>query len=298
MTCAALRAGTTRPRTGAGQGVCHTSSSEIKTVFRRFSESTKEMIREQLEFRELLMRMTMRDLVLRYKQSMMGFGWAIFMPLLNTILFSMVFTRIARVETPVAYPLFAYLGLTAWNLTASALRFSALSLTSNTSLVTKVYFPREVFPFSAVLVAIADAAVAAIVLVGMMLYYGAPFHATLFLIPVVLAVQLIFTAALALLLAMANLFYRDVKYVFEILVTVGMFASAVVYPVDGIGGRLGLVLNLNPMTQIIAAYRSLVFAGTVPDMTVFAVTAAGSLALLVATWTWFHACEYRFAENI
>jgi ABC-type polysaccharide/polyol phosphate export permease len=256
------------------------------------------MVSEQVEFRELLVRMTVRDLLIRYKQSLMGFGWAVFMPLLNTLLFSIVFTRVARVDTPVPYPLFAYLGLTAWNLTASALRFSALSLTSNGSLVTKVHFPREVFPFSAVLVSLADAAVASIVLVGLMLYYGAPFHATLVLLPVILAVQVAFTAALSLLLSMANLFYRDVKYVFEILVTVWMFSSAVVYPVDGIGGRLGTVLQINPMTQIVNAYRSVVFTGVVPDAGPFAATAAGSLLLLALIWLWFHASEYKFAENI
>jgi lipopolysaccharide transport system permease protein len=257
-----------------------------------------EMVREQIEFRELLVRMTIRDLLIRYKQSVMGFGWAVFMPLLNTLLFSIVFTRVTKVETPVAYPLFAYLGLTAWNLSASALRFSALSLTSNSSLVTKVHFPREVFPFSAVLVSLVDTLVASLVFVGMMVYYDAPLHATVLFVPVILAVQVVFTAALSLLLAMANLFYRDVKYVFEILVTIWMFASAVVYPTDGIGGRLGLVLELNPMTQIINAYRSVVFAGTVPDGAMFGATAAGSLLLLAATWVWFHASEYKFAENI
>jgi lipopolysaccharide transport system permease protein len=258
----------------------------------------KEMVSEQIEFRELLVQMTIRDLLIRYKQSLMGFGWAIFMPLLNTLLFSIVFTRVTRVETPVAYPLFAYLGLTAWNLTASALRFSALSLTSNSSLVTKVHFPREVFPFSAVLVSLVDALVASVVLAGLMFYYGAPLHSTALLVPAILAVQIVFTAAISLLLAMANLFYRDVKYVFEILVTVWMFASAVVYPTDGIGGRLGLLLELNPMTQIINAYRSVLFAGTVPDAGTFGATAFGSLLLLAVIWTWFHASEYKFAENI
>src|ERR671927_4505 len=99
------------------------------------------MIGEQLEFRELLVTITRRDLMLRYKQTVMGFGWAICTPLLNTIVFSVIFMRVAPLDTPVPYPVFALCGLTAWNFSASALRFASNSLTGNPSLVTKVYFP-------------------------------------------------------------------------------------------------------------------------------------------------------------
>src|SRR4051812_5347340 len=99
----------------------------------------REVILEQIEFRELLVQIICRDLILRYKQTAMGFGWALLMPLLNTLVFSIVFTRVAPVHTRVAYPLFAYSGLLVWNFTASALRFSVTSLTANGSLVTKVY---------------------------------------------------------------------------------------------------------------------------------------------------------------
>ena len=127
--------------------------------------SVAEMLREQVEYRELLATIVRRDLMLRYKQTVMGFGWALFMPLLNTIIFSVIFMRVAPVETPVPYPVFAFCGLAAWNFFASALRFAVSSLTSNPSLVTKVYFPREIFPFSAVLVALVDFAVASTMLV-------------------------------------------------------------------------------------------------------------------------------------
>ena len=117
------------------------------------------MFGEQLEYRELLYQMTLRDLLLRYKQTVMGFGWAVFMPLVNTAVFSVIFTRVAIIETPVPYPLFAFCGFLFWNFFASSLRFSVLSLTGNSNLVTKVYFPREIFPFSAVLVCLVDLAV-------------------------------------------------------------------------------------------------------------------------------------------
>src|SRR5437868_11801877 len=111
----------------------------------------REMLTELFDYRELLYQMTTRDLLLRYKQTVMGFAWAIFMPLLNTAVFSVIFTRVAPLQTPVAYPLYAYCGLWAWNFFASSLRFAVVSLTSNPNLVSKVYFPREIFPFSAII---------------------------------------------------------------------------------------------------------------------------------------------------
>src|SRR5580693_4222084 len=177
----------------------------------------REMLLEQLEFRELLYRMTARDLILRYKQTVMGFGWAIFMPLINTVLFSVVFTRVTKIETPVPYPVFAYCGLWAWNFFASSLRFCVVSLSGNPNLVGKVFFPREIFPFTAVIVALVDFAVAWVPLVGLMVYYRILPSSTIVLLPAVLVVHVAFTAAMGLVLSMANLFYRDVKYLFELV---------------------------------------------------------------------------------
>ena len=258
----------------------------------------KEMLTEQVEYRELLYQMTLRDLLLRYKQTAMGFGWAIFMPLVNTAVFSVIFTRVARIETPVPYPLFAFCGFLFWNFFASALRFSVLSLTGNSNLVTKIYFPREIFPFSAVLVCLVDLLVGSTVLIGLMFYYGVGVTPAVFFLPVVLAVLLAFTAGLALLLAMSNLYYRDIKYLFEVAITVWMFATSVVYPTGVVGGRLGALLAINPMTQIIEAFRSILLYGQLPNPSAFAATAVLSFIVLAAGWHIFHRAEFTFAENI
>lgn len=260
----------------------------------------KEMLREQLDYRELLYQIVRRDLLIRYKETIMGFGWAVFMPIVNTVLFSIVFTRVApgAVNVHVPYPVYSYSGLLAWNGFASALRFSVASLTSNPNLVGKVYFPREVFPFSTVLVAAVDMAVGTIPLVILMAYYRiAPSWALLFL-PVLVVVQLVFTAGVALFLAMANLFFRDVKYLFEVVVTMWMFATAVLYPVDQVGGWLGVALKLNPMTPIVVGYRAILFDGRLPDPWSLAAVAALSVVILAVGWITFHRSEYRFAENL
>jgi lipopolysaccharide transport system permease protein len=259
----------------------------------------REMIQEQFQYRELLFQMTKRDLVLRYKQTVMGFGWAIFMPLVNTVLFSVIFTRVAKVDTGgIPYTLYAFSGLLVWNFLASSLKFAVNSLTTNTNLVAKVYFPREIFPFSAVIVCLVDTAVASLVLVAMLIYYQVPPTWQLVWLPVVVAVSVAFTAGMSLLLAMGNLFYRDVKYLFEIVLTVWMFATSVLYPVEHVGGRTGAILRFNPMTPIVEAYRDVLIRGQAPFNEPFLYAAVVALVLLGCGWIVFHRAEFRFAENI
>lgn len=267
-------------------------------MLRRLRADFREMFTELVVYRELLYSIAWRDLLLRYKQTVMGFGWALFMPVLNTIVFSVIFMRVARVDTGMPYPLFAFTGLFAWNLFASSLRFSLSSLTGNSELVTKVYFPREVFPFANILVSLIDFFVGLLLLVVMMIYYRVAPSWTILFLPVVLLVQLAFTGGCALLLALGNLFYRDIKYLFEIVLTVWMFATSVVYPVQLVGGRAGAILAYNPMTPIIEGYRSVLLRGELPPAGPFLVTAVTSVIVLAGGWLVFHRAEITFAENI
>jgi lipopolysaccharide transport system permease protein len=258
----------------------------------------REMAAEQVHYRELLWQMIVRDIRLRYKQTVMGFGWAVFMPLLNTAVFSVIFTRVAPINVGVPYPLFAYCGLMVWNFFASALRFSVVSLTSNPNLVSKVFFPREIFPFSVIIVCLLDFAVASLVLVALMIYYRVPPTAQIVWLPLVVATHVAFTAGVALLLSMGNLFYRDVKYLFELVVTIWMFATSVLYPAGTIGGKLGLIVQYNPMTPIIDGYRGALIGSPMPDPASMAYAALLSLVLLAGSWVLFHRSEFEFAENL
>jgi lipopolysaccharide transport system permease protein len=275
------------------------SAATRTTRFERLRADVHEMFAELAEYRELLLQLARRDLTVRYKQTVMGFAWALFVPVLHTAIFTVIFTRATTIDTGgVPYPIFAYSGLLPWVFFATSLRFAIVSLTANTNLVTKVYFPREMFPFAAVLVAFVDFAVGATVLVALMIYYGVEPSWTLLFIPVVLVVQVLFTLGLSLLLSMANLFYRDVKYVFEVLLTVWMFATSVVYPIGLIGGTLGRVLQLNPMSTIIDSYRDVIIRGVLPPAAPFAAVAVLAVATLAIGWMSFHRAEFRFAENI
>lgn len=258
----------------------------------------REMLAEQVHYRELLYEMTRRDLLIRYKQTIMGFGWAVFTPLVNTAVFSVIFTRVASIETPVPYPVFAYCGLLAWNFSASTFRTSVGSLTSNAGLITKIYFPREIFPFSAMIVAFVDLAVGSSVLIALMIWYGVAPSPYIVLLPLVVLAHAMLTASVSLLVAMGNLFFRDVKYIFEVVVTLWMFATPVVYPIDAVGGRLGLLLTLNPMTPIIDGYRDVVLGTGRPEVAALAFTMLFSFLALMAAWLLFHRSEFEFAERI
>lgn len=256
------------------------------------------MLAEQIEYRQLLYQLTFRDLKLRYKQSVMGFGWAVFMPLLNTALFSVIFTRAIPLDTKVPYPLWAYCGLAVWNFFASSLKFATSSLAGNMHLVTKVYFPREVLPVSAVVVCAVDFLVSCIVLALLMTWYGVVPGRALLAIPVILAVQVMFTIAVSLLLSMANVFFRDVKYLVEAVVTLWMFATSVVFPIESVGGQLGAVLALNPMTPLVEAYRSVILFNSLPGFGGFAYVSVLSMVLLITAWFVFHRAEFKLAESV
>lgn len=258
----------------------------------------REMFSELAAYRELMFSLVRRDLLLRYKQTVMGFGWSVLMPVTYMIIFSLIFTRVVTLQTEVPYPIYVYAGLLPWNFFASTLRFAVASLTSNSTLITKVYFPREILPFSTILVALVDFLVGFSVLALMMLYYQVPLSWTILLLPVVIAVQVVFTAGVTLLLSMGNLYYRDVKYMVEILITLWMFATSVVYPVDRVGGSLAILLKLNPMTPIIDAYRSILLHGRIPDPASFGTAAGVSVLLLLVAWVLFHRAEFEFAERI
>jgi lipopolysaccharide transport system permease protein len=267
-------------------------------VMKQLFFDIREMVTEQVEFHELLWQIVRRDLRLRYKQTVMGFGWAIFMPLLNMVIFSIIFTRVAPLDAGSPYPVFAYAGLLPWNFLASSLRFSAASLTNNTNLITKVYFPREILPFAAIVVSLVDFAVAASVLVCLMAYFHIWVSWAVLCLPLIVAVQIVFTAGVSLLVAMGQLFFRDIKYLFEVLLSVWMFASPVVYPVDRIGGHLGTLLRFNPMTPIIESYRAVLLRGELPAAGPLLWVALFSFGMLVWSWVVFHRSEFRFAENV
>ncbi len=258
--------------------------------------------------RELLWSLTVKEIKVRYKQSLLGIAWAVFMPVSMMLIFTFVFRRIAKIELdpilgtgePPPYVIFSYCGLLPWNLFSQSLSGAVNTLVTNRSLLAKVYFPREVFPLSKILASFVDFLVASSVLVALMLYYEIPMQATLLWIPVLLGIQLSFMLGCALLLSMANLFYRDVQYVFQVVIQLWMFATSVAYPIpdDAAGPLVGPILRLNPMTPIIDGYRDAIIYGRTPE---FGSGIGAWIVVAVALWLGvliFDRSQYLFVERM
>lgn len=274
---------------------------DVRTTARTpaFFGTLRVALRDLRDHRQLLVVIVQRDLRVRYKQAVIGAGWAVIAPFFSMLIFALVFSRAVGIETEVPYPLFAYSGLLVWGLLASSLRSATTSLTGNHALVTKVRFPRAVLPLSAIVVAFVDFLVAALLLAGMMLFYGIRPGPTIVLLPLVLAVEVALITGLGLLLALGNLYYRDVGLVFGLFLGLWMFLTSVVYPVSLIGGRAGaLLLVLNPMNPIIEAYRATLFDLPIPSVGGLLFSALIAALVLASAVSWFHHLESRFAEAI
>ena len=246
--------------------------------------------------RELLWSFVRRDLTVRYRHALLGVSWAVLTPLLQSAIFTLIFARVARIETGLPYPLYAFCGLAVWSFTASALRSAVSSLSGNAFLVSKVAFQREVLPLASVIVAAVDFAVSLCVVAALMWYYGVPVHSTIVVLPLIMIVQVVFITGLALMLAAANLLWHDVRYVFDVGITLWMFASSVLYPMPRLGGAAGAVLALNPMTPIIDAYRDVLLRGTLPPLGGLAASVVSAILVLSAGVMLFQRAEPRFAE--
>jgi len=273
----------------------------------------REMCSELWRYRHLLYALTWRDVRVRYAQSILGIAWAMFIPLAMMAVFTIIFTLfmpIPREKTGgLPYAIFAYVGLLPWTFFSSATKVAANSLVANRNLVTKVYFPREVFPLSSVLASLVDFAVGAVVLAGLLVVFRTGVHPTAFLLPLVILVEVLFCSGVGFFLSMGNLFYRDVRMMYEVIVMLWMFGTNVIYPLETTNRTLTTLMNLNPMTPIISAYRSLLFHGThlpdgrlvsVPplDLGAFGYATAVSMVLFAAGWIVFHRSEFVFAERI
>lgn len=256
------------------------------------------MLNEVMEYRELFYYLTLKEIRVKYKQSIIGIGWALLMPLVSMVIFTFVFTRVAKVETDVPYPIFVYCGLLPWQLFAQGLGTATKTLVGNSNLVTKVYLPREVFPFAAVVSKVLDFAIGFTFVFVLMWYYEFPIVWTIVFLPIILLVQLMFTLGLSMFTSMGNLYFRDVDYLVQIVIQLWMFVTAVAFPVEVSDARLQAVLNLNPMTPIVNAYRDVLLRGRIPSLSEFGLVALLSISLFLLGWYFFHRREFRFAEFI
>ncbi len=256
-------------------------------------------LRELWQYRELLYFLTWRDVKVRYKQTIIGFAWAILQPVFMMIVFSLFFGILANIPSGnVPYPLFTYAALLPWMLFSNGLNRASLSLVADANLIQKVYFPRMLLPISGILSPLIDFAIAFVVLIGLMFYFGFLPGFNILWVLVFLLLELMLAAGLGLWLAAINVEYRDIAYAIPFLLQLVLFASPVIYSSSFVPPRYQVIYGLlNPMAGIIEGLRWAILGTDPPGVLVFA-SAGIIIFVLISGVYYFKRREKLFADVV
>jgi lipopolysaccharide transport system permease protein len=269
---------------------------------RRFEETPEKMsayLTELIGARELLFTWTRRDFKVRYSQSVLGAAWAILQPLSLMVIFSIIFSVFVKVPTGgMPYPVFAYTALLPWTFFANSLNSAIPSLVSNMNLVSKIYFPRETLPLSAIIVSFIDFLIGISVFVLLVVIYRIPVGPTAALVPLIVLIQVIFTFGISLAGSAVNVFYRDIRFVIPLALQIWMYLSPIFYSVNVVPERVRPIYLLNPMATLINSYRRVVLLNQPPNWPHLGLAAVVACTLTLFAYRYFKRAETKFADLI
>lgn len=258
------------------------------------------MIKELLKYKDLLFMLTFRDIRIRYKQAAMGFVWAIFMPMV-AVAAGILIKKAMSVVSGKPIDLLGVISISVkvlpWTFFISSVRFSVQSLIGNSNLVTKIYFPKEVLPLAAILACTFDFSIAILVLSLLLTFTNLGVSVFLFWLPAIFIMLFLFTSGLGLLLSAGNLFYRDIKYVVEVILMFGIFFTPVFYDASAFG-NWSVFLLLNPIGSILESINNVVVLKQAPSAQWMSYAAVCSLVMFYIGITTFRRKQPYFAENI
>jgi len=257
-------------------------------------------IAELWQYRELLSFLSWRDVLIRYKQAVLGVAWAVLNPLVTMVVFTVIFGMLLGVQSggDVPYAVFSYTALLPWNLFAGGLSRGSTSLVARANLLTKVYFPRLVIPLSSVFTGVVDFAIAFAMLLILMPIFGVPYTWAMLWVPLLTVFCIVTSLAASLWLSALNVLYRDVQYIVPFFVQLWMYLSPVIYPVDQVPeGIFRTVYSLNPMTGVIQGFRWAILGEQRPGYLML-VSLAVVVVLLLGGLYYFKRMERTFADVV
>ena len=256
-------------------------------------------LRDAWEFRELLGFLVWRNVKIRYRQTAIGVFWFALQPLLATLIFTIIFGRLAKLPSEgLPYAVFAYAALVPWHFFSQAVTRGVNSMTQERQLISKIYFPRLLLPLGVLVAGMVDFGVGFVVLGGMLWWYGVAPTAAILLTPVFLLLALATALAVVAWLAPLNVRYRDVAYTLPFLLQIWMFASPVAYSVELIPDRWRWLYALNPMAGVIEGFRWAWLGTAAPSASLLATSTLGVLITLAVGVIFFHRMERTFADTI
>ena len=249
--------------------------------------------------RELLFQLTLRQVKSRYKQSVLGISWAIIKPLGMMVVFTIIFSKFVKVPSDgIPYPIFSYCALLPWIFFSTSLSAGINSMTGNVSLIQQIYFPRLIFPLSAVLSSFVDFAIASVIFIGLMIFYNVQITIYLFLLIPILILQIVFTIPACMLGSALNVFYRDIGQALVFITQLWMYACPIVYPVSIVPEKYRTLYALNPMAGIIDSYRKVIIQGIAPNWEYLSISFIVIALAFVSFYAIFNKLEMKLADII
>ncbi len=256
-------------------------------------------LRELWEYRELLYFLVWRDIKVRYKQTVLGAAWAIIQPFFTMVVFSVFFGSLAKIPSDgIPYPIFVYCALLPWQLFAYALTQSSNSLVANQNLITKVYFPRLIAPMSSVLAGLMDFAIAFVILIGMMLFYGIRPTLAILTLPFFVFFAIAAALAVGLWLSALNVQYRDVAYTIPFLTQFWLFATPIAYPSSLVPEQWRALYGLNPMAGVVEGFRWALLGSNTPSVGLLLVSVVVVVLLFISGLYYFRRMEKTYADVV
>jgi lipopolysaccharide transport system permease protein len=250
-------------------------------------------------YRELLYFLTWKDIKIRYKQTVIGAGWAIIQPLVTMVVFTLIFGGLAKIPSGgMPYAIFVYPTLILWIYFSSAVTNSSSSLIANSNLLSKVYFPRILIPMSACVIGLVDYAIAAVILIGLMAYFQVAPTIWIVFVFLPLVVTAILASGLGFWLSAISVKYRDIQYVVPFFVQILMFASPVLYAGDLVPQQYSFLFNLNPLAGIMTAQRAMILGNASIDWFYFGLSFIISLFIFITGMLYFKRYERTMADVI
>jgi lipopolysaccharide transport system permease protein len=256
-------------------------------------------LRELWAYRELLYFLAWRDIMIRYKQTVLGIAWAIIQPLLAMLIFSLFFGRLARMPSDgIPYPVFTLVALVPWTFFANGLTQSSNSLVVSANMIKKVYFPRLMLPFAAVVSGLVDFSLAFAVLLGMMFLYGIVPTSAILWLPVFLLLAFVTCLGVGLWFSAMNVLFRDVRHAVPFLVQVWMFATPIVYPSSLLAEPWRTVFGINPMVGVVEGFRWALLGAQTDVGSTIIVSASVAVGALISGAFFFRRMERTFADTV
>ena len=255
------------------------------------------LFKELYQYREFLKTSIKKEFRGKYKKSFLGVLWSFINPLLQLLVYALVFPYIMRVQVE-NYTMFLVVVLIPWNFFSSTISQSTSIIIASTGIIKKVYFPRVILPIANVTSNLLNFIISSVIVISALLISGIGIGQSIIVFPLVLLIQYILSLAISLLLSSVTVYIRDLEYFINVLMMLWFYVTPVLYSIDMIPDKFKNILMLNPMTLIITSYREILYYKRIPDLGPLLILGGICIILLIIGYLIFNKCEKKFAEEL